>query len=380
MPATIAAPNPRVIRWAAERSGRSHESFKNEWPRFDEWLTGERAPTLKQAAKFAKKVHVPFADLYGEDVPDMGLRLPDFRGADLRGSEPSPELYDVVKEMSWRQSWMHDYFEDEGYEPVPFVGSVGPGASVADVVASIREHIGLSPDWASGTSDAGSAFRKMRNAAEAVRVSVAVSGVVGDNTHRPLDVSEFRGLVFSDDIAPLIFVNGADADVARSFTLAHELAHLALGSTGVVSPSDGRSVGEGVERLCEEVAAEIMVPRGLLLERWRSGADSYDEVRRLSRRFRASFPAVAIQALRLGLVGGDELDDLLDRHSSMVEGMRAKKGSGGDYYRTKGAKLGRVFSDSIVIAVKSGQISYTKALQLTGTNPKTFSGLFDGVM
>lgn len=378
MSPTAIAPNPEVIRWAADRSGQGHETFKKDWPRFDDWLTGDRSPTVKQAQDFAKKVHVPLADLYRDDIPDMGLDLPDFRGADLRGTEPSPELYDVVKEMSWRQVWMHDYFVDECYDPVPFVGCVGPDAAVSEVVRAIREHFSLDLNWASGTDGPDGAFRLLRNTVESARISVAVSGIVGDNTHRPLEVEEFRGLVFADPIAPLVFVNGADAAQARSFTLIHELAHLALGRTGVVSPSDDMRGGDAVERLCEEVAAEVMVPRQLLLERWRPGVDAFDEVLRLSRSLRASFPACAIQAVDTGLLDRADLEAVLERHASEVDCLPRRKGGGGDFYRTKGSRLGRVFSDSIMIAVKSGDISYTKAMRLTGTRPKTFSRLFDG--
>src|SRR5699024_535018 len=74
---------------------------------------------------------------------------------------------------------------------------------------------------------------------------------------RPLSVQEFRGFAIADALAPVVFINQADAPAARLFTLIHELAHIWIGQTGV---SDANPQTKRKEEIfCNAVAAEFLV-------------------------------------------------------------------------------------------------------------------------
>jgi Zn-dependent peptidase ImmA (M78 family) len=88
------------------------------------------------------------------------------------------------------------------------------------------------------------------------------SGIVGNNTWRKLDPKELRGFSLVDEYAPLNFVNGADYRSAQMFTLARELAPVWLDASGVSNPdlADLDAPRPEIERLCNAIAAEILIP------------------------------------------------------------------------------------------------------------------------
>ena len=49
---------PSVLTWARARSGIAEDDWGRRFPKFDAWLAGEAAPTLKQLEDFDLRPHV----------------------------------------------------------------------------------------------------------------------------------------------------------------------------------------------------------------------------------------------------------------------------------------------------------------------------------
>lgn len=377
--------NPEVLRWAARRGGLSDEQVTKAFPKYPQWLDGTWQPTVKQLRDFADRTHVAVSDLFSESLPDYSLQIADFRIADdLPARDPSPELFDTVDAMLARQTWMRGYFVHEGYPRLDFVGSYsGRPLTEGTARALAREMhalLRLDDDWARGCGDVGEALRTLKDAIERVGVSVVINGVVGDNTHRALEVAEFRGFALADEYAPLIFVNGRDAKSAQLFTLMHELCHLAFAQTGVSNAPEDEDSDIEMERFCNSVAAEFLVPANVLLPWWESHPmPGYERVEAVSRYSKASFVAVARKARDEGLIGRDEFFRLYERHEEDVPDARRPGKGGGDYYLNKRYKLGGVFSDAVFAAVHEGYLSYRDAYDLTGLSVPSFRAYFEEV-
>jgi hypothetical protein len=115
---------------------------------------------------------------------------------------PRADLLETVYSMQRRQEWMREYLIDAGHEGLAFVGSVDHAEGTIDVARDIRQVLGFAEEWAAGSPTWTDALRRLRRAAEDAGILVVASGVVGNNTHRSLDVDEFRGFVLVDRYAP----------------------------------------------------------------------------------------------------------------------------------------------------------------------------------
>ena len=378
--------NPEVLEWAVRRSGLSDERIMKAFPKYPQWLDGSWKPTVKQLRDFARKTHVSVSDLFSETLPDYALQIADFRTQDdLPARDPSPELFDTVDAMLSRQEWMRGYFLHEGYPAIGFVGSY-KGRPLSGSTATALAHdmhilLHLDDDWAKMCASEAEALRTLKDTIEAAGISVVINGVVGDNTSRVLEVSEFRGFALADDYAPLIFVNGRDAKNAQLFTLIHELTHLAFAQTGVSNAPEDEDSDIGMERFCNRVAAEFLVPAKMLLPWWKSrpSMPSYKKVIAVARSSRASFVVAARKARDEGLIGWDEFFHLYEQHKKDVPPAKRSGKGGGNYYLNERYKLGLVFSDAVMTAVHSDYLSYRDAYDLTGMSASSFKKYLEEV-
>ena len=207
------------------------------------------------------------------------------------------------------------------------MGSADLGDNVVETAARMRDALGLNLEERRRFTTWTDALRRFIEQADALGVLVMVSGVVGSNSRRGLDPQEFRGFALADSLAPLVFVNGADTKAAQMFTLAHELAHIWLGQSGV-SDTEARAMpDQAVERWCNRVAAELLVPLDALRGEIDAGADLQVELSRLARRFKVS-TLVALRCIHdAGQLSREELWAAYD--AELVRLRAVPKGSGG---------------------------------------------------
>jgi Zn-dependent peptidase ImmA (M78 family) len=367
------AVKPELLRWARERSGQEESALTERFPKLPQWESGQVQPTFKQLEDFAKATLTPFGAFFLPEPPQESLPVPDFRT--MRGQRPrrpSAALLETIYQMQRRQEWMRDYLIEEGAEPLPFIGTVTLASSPLAAAENIRRTLGMTDGWAELHSTWSNALLGLRRAVEDTGVLVVINGVFGNNTHQALDPDEFRGFVLCDRLAPLIFINGADFKSAQMFTLAHELAHLWLGKDGVFNLPDLQPSQDEIEKFCNHVAAEVLIPQRELEVCWREAKSSDDPYGTLARRFKVSEIVAARRLLDHGLISREKFYTFLNAYKADEKRKAARKPPGGDFYKTQDVRVGHRFGSAVIRAARAGKLLYQDAYRLTGLYGRTF--------
>jgi len=354
-----------VLRWAAQRARLPQADLEARFPKWPLWLTGQAQPPLKQLEDFARLTHTAFGYFFLPEPPRLTRPVPDYRTLrDEVLAEPSTDLLDTLYLCQQRQDWYREHARLHGLAALPFVGSAGLHEAPQAVARRLREKLALSADARRESLTWADALRQMIACAEDAGVLVMASSVVGSNSHRKLDVGELRGFALADDLAPLVFVNGADSKAAQMFTLAHELAHLWLGESGISDPEAAEAPNQAVERWCNRVAAEMLVPLSLFSAEHDPETDLRGELDRLSRRFKVSTLVVLRRMHDAGRLTGDAY---WRAYNSEVDRLQALSGgSGGNFYLTLGARVSKRFARAVVSSTLEGRSTFTEAFRLLG--------------
>lgn len=365
--------NIDMLRWARQRTGQDLRDLAPRFPQLPKWERGEKQPTFKQLEAFAKATHTPFGYLFLREPPEERLPIPDFRTVKRRPPRPSSELLDTIYAMQRRRDWLREERIECEAEPLGFVGSARLGDEPTAVGQEMRRMVGLDDGWTSEMATWEEAVSELRRRIEQQGVMAVINGVVGNNTHRKLDVEEFRGFALTDRYAPLIFVNGADARSAQMFTLAHELAHVWLGSEGEgLSGFEGLFPGDArVEKFCDQAAAEFLVPARELRERWRGMKEAAEPFQQMARHFKVSPIVVGRRALDLHLVDRRTFFEFYESYTNR-ERERAKRAGGGDFYNNQNTRVGERFATVVMRAAMEGRLSFKEAYDITGLRGGTF--------
>lgn len=358
-----------MLRWARGRVGLDVNEaalaagVKPE--QLQQWEEGDAQPTFRQAQHVASALHAPFGYLFLPEAPADEPALPDLRtvGGTPAG-RPSVNLMETIQHVMQRQAWFAEYLQEQGAEPLAFVGRFNTNSNAARIAQDIRDVLGV--DVEQGQRNWETYYRELIEASERAGVLVMRSGIVGNNTHRKLDVGEFRGFAISHSLAPVVFINSSDAPSARLFTLLHELAHIWLGSSGISNAAPSNTRHEEV--VCNAVAGEFLAPSVVFREWWvaTTTQDLTVRVADLAQRFHVSRFVVIRRALDMGFIDQATYSAF---YRAELDSFRAAEGAGGSFYRNAAAKNSARFAKAVIAEAFSGRLLLRDAGKLLGVQP-----------
>lgn len=376
MPTVHVNIRPEIINWALSQTQEEKlgDKLMNN---ITKWLEGTKTPTFNQIEDFSKKANIPLGYFFLQTPPVEQIELLEYRTVDsIQLANPSRDLVDTIHEMENIQDWMKAYRQDLGFDKLPVVGCMKGIYEVNVIADRIRRDLEFDDAWYERIKDAREAFNYIRRQLELCGVVVMTSGIVGKNTHRALDVDEFRAFAMVNDWAPLIFINTADSNSARLFSILHEVVHIWLGKDDLFNDRHGQISGvSNIEVICNAVAGELIVPKNVFLNKWNTyDTDIFEKIRELAKYFRCGETVIARKAIDCKKIEQNIYDQVakaaIENYRQMKEN---KQTDGGNYYHTMGSRLDGCFIRALCESINMGRTTYTEAYRLTNTSSKTFS-------
>lgn len=384
----MASVNPEVLAWARKTAGLSEEQAAariglgdtkamNRADRIAALEEGAIEPTRAQLVKMAAAYRRPLVALYMARPPVDAPAIEDYRTLPDRepdGSEGT--LKALVRDIRARQEVVRDLLKDLEVPELTWVGSIAQGP-VEQATQRIRRILGFELTDFRNQRTPERAFEYCRRLTEAQGCFVLLVGNLGSH-HTNLPVDVFRGFALADAQAPFIVINDQDAKVAWSFTLLHELTHIALGATGI-SAGFGQSQ---IERFCNQVASALLLPENELEDIRvddRGIDDLATEIGRFAGTRLISRPLVAYRlytAGKLTFPQWNELNDTFAAYYRQAKQVATEKQKGApDYYTVRRHRLGSALLSLIETTMAEGMVTPVRAGKVLGVKPRNVGHL-----
>lgn len=348
-----------------------------------EWEAGTNQPTIRQAQTLAKAYKRPFALFFLPEVPRDFQPLQDYRKS---GSKPlTTSSIFIVREIQQKQAWISDLYEENQEEKLPFVGrfsiSDNPQLVAQDILATLK----LNP--ASYKTD--NSIKEWIDAAETHGIFVSRTSFI--HSRLKLDSNELQGFAIADPYAPFVFVNSEDWNAPQLFTLVHELAHIWIAETGIsneVEPNlNHKDKFHPVELFCNEVAANALMPKEIVLSFGSSSFQASKEVFKVARQLGVSSFALLVRALNLNIISApvyqklkkqadiDYADYLRREAEKKARQKENNKKSGPNYFLLQLNRNSKLFTQTVLDAFRGGFIEPTLASNLLNVQVNKFQKL-----
>ncbi len=380
--------NAEVLRWARETAGLNQAEAAKKLAigparglepeeRLELLESGQADPTAVMIRKMAKQYRRPLISLYLSKPPARGERGQDFRTLpDAEERATGPLVDALIRDLKARQDMVKSLLLDDDSRNLPFIGSRKRSEGVAAIAKAITATLGFRLEVFRAQKTEEESFNYLRRLAEAQGIFVVLAGNLGSH-HTTIDVNVFRGFALADGIAPFVVINDQDAKAAWSFTLAHELAHLWLGQSGI----SGARMETAIEKFCSDVASKFLLPD---IEEFAPSKTQalVEEIDKFAHERRISASMVTYRLFVAGTITETQwrrISGIFRQRwlaGNEARKAKAKLSDGGpNYYVIRRHRVGNALLSLISRSLSDGTITPTKAGKVLGVKPRSVGPL-----
>lgn len=257
---SIAIINPEILKWAREQCGLTHQeavgsNFNPE--KLEKAERGEKFLTFNQLLTIANKYGRNPAFFYLDHIPKEEL-IDDFRTPSSLKVKYSPRLRKAIINVKAKHILAKEFKNYDKEYDYSYVNLINLKSKVDNVAKKILALLNINLRERKLWRDYYSALKGWRRAIEANGILIFQLS----NT----DTSEMRAFSISETPFPVIALNRGDSPFGRIFSLIHELCHIMLKKGGVCRYNSQDEEYFKIEKFCNAVAGEVLVPKVSLLE------------------------------------------------------------------------------------------------------------------
>lgn len=378
---------PNVLKWARESAKMTEETAAAKVSvtvdRLKDWEGGNSQPTIRQAQTLAKAYKRPFALFFLPEVPRDFHPLQDFRKPGSKDLTTSSIF--IIREIQQKQAWISDIYSENQEDKLAFVGRFSIKDNPQTVAKDILDTLKLNPS----SYKTDNPIKEWIDATEKNGVFVSRTSFI--HSRLKLDSEELQGFAIADPYAPFIFVNSEDWNAPQLFTLVHELAHIWIAETGIsneVEPDlKHKDKFHPVELFCNEVAANALMPKEIVLGFDSESFQSSRGIFKLAKQLGVSSFAVLVRALNLNIISAptyqklkkqaevDYAEYLKKEIEKKAKQKEKEKRGGPNYFLLQLNRNSRLFTQTVLDAFRGGFIEPTMASNLLNVQVNKFSKL-----
>jgi Zn-dependent peptidase ImmA (M78 family)/transcriptional regulator with XRE-family HTH domain len=364
--------NKNLIVWARERAGLTLDEAGEKFHNIAAWEAGEASPTYPQLEQLADALKLPIAVFFFPEPPTLPPIRESFRTLPDADFDQIPrQVRFLLRKGKALQLNLAEL--SQGRNParrlitreLQFPERVGPNV----MAARVREYLGITIQEQYAWPDDDAALKAWRSALTDVGVFVFKDA---------FQAEEYSGFSLYDDEFPIIYVNNSATKTRQIFTLFHELGHLLFHTSGIDTLEDRYVDGlrddraRRIEILCNRFAAAFLVPAAAFAEALAGREPSRRTAELLASRFHVSREVIFRKFLDRGLI------DQATYGAAVAEWVRQQQrptGSGGDFYWTKIAYLGRPYIALALRQYHQNRIDDVQLAEYLDTKPKNIEAL-----
>jgi Zn-dependent peptidase ImmA (M78 family)/transcriptional regulator with XRE-family HTH domain len=353
----ITAVNPKILKWARERSGLALEDLalimKRDPDELRMWEAGKSFPPYTALEDMAyRHFKVPLAIFFFPAPPEIDDPVGNFRRLPEYELERfSPDTIQKIRLAQAYQDSLEDVFSDSMSKRM-IHQDLKPGEHSLEVLAEkARKYIGI-------TMSEQFNFRSNDHAFKAWRHALENAGVF---TFKDSFKDRFlSGFCLVNKQYPIIMLNNSNSFTRQIFTLIHELGHILYGVNGITDTDEYylqllRNNEHRIENECNRFAAEVLVP----IKQFQSEISFFkeeglDAIPELASKYSVSREVILRRLLDFKLIDNIFYSEQSEEWNK--DYLRPKKtDSHGNWYLTKIAYLGEGYVQSVFQNYQKGK-------------------------